>query len=394
MKVHTRKGFCWLTVLSMGAASIAIIYQVLKQAIDCDGLICQLRYAATYSRAGDLALGAILLLQAGVLFITLILLRLNVRRLQSLARATASILCITGVLVALRIALVETVLLHAWSLSCVAAGWLCVLLLGWDMTAILSGRLGSKLETGLALVGAVVVGVLSWHLMQEAGIPRVTVPDLDRRIVASAHSYSLGPTSAPLQIVEFADFRCPPCRRLAPELRTLASKYPETIRLTQRELPNEKHHPQANRAAEIAECFGEQGKFWDAAPELYRAAAVPTDTQLESWFTRLRVAAPQFRACMAQHRTRATILKDRLDARELGVSATPTLFVGDTKIEGQTSMDKLEGLLRAELVRERLIAKSVVPKPLAEQLAPPNGCVVQWVPDANGQKEQRDTHCR
>jgi protein-disulfide isomerase len=351
--------------------SLLIIGQIVERAVLCGGLLCQLHYATIYSGIGDVPLAAFVLLGVTALALVLAALQVTPRRFSSVGRVSVALVCTIGSLLALRIVLIETVLLHAWSLSCVIAGWLSLLLLVLGIFAAATGHPRTRAEGGVAAIAAVLVATLSWHLMQQGGLPELRTQKVDPHVLVSTHNYSIGPASAKLQIVEFADFRCPPCRRVAPELRTLVEKYHGSIRLVQRELPNGRLHPQAERAAEIAECFGEQGRFWEVTTELYRVAAVPDDQQLETWIKRFGIAAPQFRACMTQHRALWSIVQDRQDAHALGVVATPTLFIGDKVLEGATSIDKLDGLLHAQ-IEDAEMANS-----LSIRLGPTGGCAVQ-----------------
>jgi protein-disulfide isomerase len=390
MSESTRRLFPWLTAAVACAASIAAIYQVAARSIACGDLICQLRYAATYEYAAGLPLGAFVLLGAVALVLVLAVLQLSPKRLRTLGRFCILAVCIGGVVPTLRIAAIETVLLHGWSWSCVAASWFSSLLLCAGLFLAARGYPRTRSQGGSAAVGAILVAGLSWHLMQAGGITRVRKLDRDSRLLSSAQNHSLGPASAPVQIVEFADFQCPPCRHVAPDLRKLVSKYNVTVRLVHRELPNVKRHPRSERAAEIAECFGEQGRFWEAAAELYRSASVPDDRELGAWAARLGGANPQLLACMAQHRGLAAVVQDRQDARALGVSVTPTLFIGNTVLEGSTSFDKLEGLLRAEIAGRSQAVESV-----STHLTPASsGCVVEPAADSANRKKDKETNCQ
>jgi protein-disulfide isomerase len=390
MRESTRRLFLW-TAAVVCAVSIVSIYQIAARSITCGDLICQLRYAASYAAISDLPLGAIVLLGAVLLFIVLTVLQLSPKRLGTIGRFCTLGVCIGGLVLTLRIAAIETFLLHGWSWSCVVASWLSSLLLctGVFMAAT-DGYPKTRFQGGSAAVGAVLVAGLSWHLMQTGGIHRVRKQsDQDSRLLVSAQSHGLGSTSARVQIIEFADFQCPPCRHVAPDLRKLVSKYSGTVRLVQREFPNVKRHPQAERAAEIAECFGDQGKYWEAAAELYRAASVPDDTELGSWATRLGADTPQLMACMSQRRGLAAVVQDRQDGRALGVSVTPTLFIGSTVLEGPASFDKLEGLLHSEMAGHPRTVESA-----SESLTPASGgCVVQSEEDSANLKKDTDTHC-
>jgi protein-disulfide isomerase len=382
--------FLWLTVGAVCAASIAIIFQIVARWMGCTDLICQLRYAATYSNLAGTVLGAFVLLGAALLVLVLAVLQLTPKRLASVGRFCILSVCIAGVLLTLRIAAIETFLLHGWSWSCVAASWISVLLLGSGVVLSAAGRYpATRFQGAVALAVAVVVGGLSWHLMQTGGITRVRKLDTDPRLLLSSANHSLGPASARLQIVEFADFECPPCRHVAPELQALLARYNGQIRLVQRELPNERLHPQAQRAAEIAECFGEQGKFWEAAGELYHSPSVPNDRELGVWAARMGLVEPELTACIAQHKSATQMLRDRQDARALGVYATPTLFIGNTVLEGSAPLEKLDALVRYEIAGHT----NSIASANEQSAGPRSGCAVQPEAESTDVKKDKETSC-
>jgi protein-disulfide isomerase len=390
MNESTRNPFLWLTAAVVGTASIIGIYQVAGRSNSCSDLVCQLRYAADYSSVADLPLGAFVLLEVVGLALVLAILQFIPKWLGTVGRFCALAVCIVGVVLTVRIAAIEAVLLHGWSRSCVAASLLAALLLcvGIFLTTA-AGYPTTRFQGGGLALGALLIAGLSWHLMQAGGLTRVHRLDMDSHVLSPAQSHSLGPASARVQIVEFADFQCPPCRHVAPDLRRLVAKYNGNIRLVQRELPNLKHHPQAGRAAEIAECFGEQGKFWEVAEELFRAPSIPDDKELPAWTARYGVANPQFTACMTEHRGLPAMAQDRQDAHTLGVAVTPTLFIGNVVLEGSTSFDKLDGLLRAEMAGRPHAMES-----MSEHLTPvSSGCSVQPA-DSSNDKKDTDAGCR
>src|SRR5712691_9154920 len=79
--------------------------------------------------------------------------------------------------------------------------------------------------------------------------------------VATEGEPSLGPTNAPVTIVEFSDFQCPYCRQAQGALKQLMAAYEGKVKLVFRDFPLRNIHPQAQKAAEAAQCAAEQQKF-------------------------------------------------------------------------------------------------------------------------------------
>ena len=83
----------------------------------------------------------------------------------------------------------------------------------------------------------------------------------------------LGDPSAPVTIIEFSDFTCTYCQ-LSAQQRTrqrILEQYPQTVRWIYRSFPAA--HPEAEAAAEAAQCAYEQDKFWSYQDALYQNQA-------------------------------------------------------------------------------------------------------------------------
>ena len=68
-----------------------------------------------------------------------------------------------------------------------------------------------------------------------------------------SRSPSRGPAAAPVTIVEFADFECPFCQRIAPELDELWAKRQTAVRFVYKFVPLPMH-PHGESAARAAIC--------------------------------------------------------------------------------------------------------------------------------------------
>ena len=84
-----------------------------------------------------------------------------------------------------------------------------------------------------------------------------------------------GDEDAPVTIVEWSDFECPFCTRFYTEtLGKLEEKYINTgkVKFVYRDFPLG-FHANAQKAAEAAECAGEQGKYWEMHDKLFEKQA-------------------------------------------------------------------------------------------------------------------------
>ena len=88
------------------------------------------------------------------------------------------------------------------------------------------------------------------------------------RETVRAAGASLGPATAPIEMIEFADFECPFCLKAFPIVKQVMAAYGDRIRLVYRHFPLPQH-PNARPAAEAAQCAFEQGKFWPYHDRLF-----------------------------------------------------------------------------------------------------------------------------
>ena len=94
--------------------------------------------------------------------------------------------------------------------------------------------------------------------------------NLDRLSLADLPS--LGPTNAPVTIVEFGDLECPDCRMEAPILRhNVAETFASQVRLYFKDFPLGSIHPWARAAAIAGRCVYHQDAkaFWDFYDWIY-----------------------------------------------------------------------------------------------------------------------------
>ncbi len=77
-----------------------------------------------------------------------------------------------------------------------------------------------------------------------------------------------GPDAGPVVIVEFADFECPFCQKLAPELDALWEKHRDRVRFVYKFMPLSMH-PHGELAARAAIAAQMQGKFWPMHHQLF-----------------------------------------------------------------------------------------------------------------------------
>ena len=137
-----------------------------------------------------------------------------------------------------------------------------------------------------------------------------------------------GPERAAVTLVEFTDYQCPYCARYFKETYgDLLAANAGKLRYVVRNFPVSSLHPNAQKAAEAAECAFAQGKFWEYHDVLFeRSPRIPLDS-LKHFAERLGLNTKRFNACLDSGEKESTVERDLKDGRRYGVRGTPTFFI-------------------------------------------------------------------
>ncbi len=175
------------------------------------------------------------------------------------------------------------------------------------------------------------------------------------RFTVDINGPTLGPKDAPVTLVLFADFQCPYCAKLIPQLNQALQAHPNDLKLVYRHMPLGSIHPQAMGAALAAVCADQQGKFWPAYAAFYtepsQASLAPA--ALRTTVLGLGVDAEAYDACLKAPQTADIIKTDSDLADNLGLTGTPALFVNGRLLRGSQPTDKLLAIIDEELQQAR-----------------------------------------
>ena len=135
-----------------------------------------------------------------------------------------------------------------------------------------------------------------------------------------------------INVVEFADYECPFCRRLHPVLSAVIASYPGKVRFTRLNLPLHSHEF-AHGAAEAQICAREQGKGDEMADKLFAADDLrPAENRVQARILGLDMTA--YDACIASGRANTVIDAESKILIDDGLQGLPTTFVGPKTIIG------------------------------------------------------------
>ena len=149
--------------------------------------------------------------------------------------------------------------------------------------------------------------------------------------------HSLGDPNAPVTVIEYGDFQCPLCGAFATQtFPQIKSQYIDTgqVRWIFREFPLTAVHPQAQAAAEAAECAADQGLFWEYADILFANQTDLSDAALESYATEAGLNVADWSECFKNGGGAGEVAVDVESGEAAGVPGTPTFFIGSTQVVG------------------------------------------------------------
>ena len=161
--------------------------------------------------------------------------------------------------------------------------------------------------------------------------------------------HNLGPSHAPVTIVEYGDFECPNCKQAAPAVKLLLQRFAGRVRLVWRNFPLEEVHPHALQAALAAEVAAGQGKFWPMHDLLFDNQRHLKPQQLRGYAERLELDLVRYDADMADTVYLQRVREDIESGRASGVRATPTFYVNGALHDVSAGLQSLFDVMEAKL---------------------------------------------
>jgi protein-disulfide isomerase len=160
-------------------------------------------------------------------------------------------------------------------------------------------------------------------------------------------AYLRGPKNAPVTLVEFADYECPYCQKVKPDLQRLQAEYGNKLAIVYKDFPLPMHH-RAQKAAEAARCAGEQGKFWEFNDVLFYSKQLDINNLKEHAHV-LKLDEQRFNKCLDDGAETAAVKKDLEEGKHLGLSGTPSFFVNGHFISGAVEYGALKEMVDQQL---------------------------------------------
>ncbi|MBU0460332.1 MAG: thioredoxin domain-containing protein [Nanoarchaeota archaeon] len=175
-----------------------------------------------------------------------------------------------------------------------------------------------------------------------------------------------GNPDATVTIVEFSEFQCPFCAKFFQETYPLIIKnYVDTgkVNYVFRDFPLD-FHQNAQKAAEAAECAGEQDKYYEMHDYLFTNQDYLEVENLKGYAKDLGLDTTEFNDCLDSGEMEDEVKADLAEGKTYGVSGTPAFFINGKMISGAQPYSVFTTEIEAALAEDN--SESVVEGNLEE----------------------------
>lgn len=145
-----------------------------------------------------------------------------------------------------------------------------------------------------------------------------------------------GDPNAVVTIVEFSDYECPFCARFYNDAyQQIKSEYIDTgkIKMIFRDFPLG-FHKNAQKAAEAAECAGDQDKYYEMHDQLFENGVTGGVESFKEYAKIIGLDQNQFDECLDSGENAKEVQDDFKAGQAAGVKGTPAFFINGELISG------------------------------------------------------------
>jgi protein-disulfide isomerase len=151
-----------------------------------------------------------------------------------------------------------------------------------------------------------------------------------------------GNPAGDVTLVEFFDYNCPYCRKVAPTVVDLEEADPD-LRLVYKEFPI--LGPGSQFAARAALASRKQGKYVPFHNALMQASEQVTEETVMEIARTVGLDTEQLKADMQDSAIQEAIARNLQLANALGITGTPSFVIGDRVVPGAADLTTLQGVI-------------------------------------------------
>jgi len=207
----------------------------------------------------------------------------------------------------------------------------------------------------ITLVSIVVIIIIALILFLTTGTQNntntTTQKNISNTITSQTNNFE-GDLNAPVTIIEYTDFECPYCTRFFDQtLPSIRLQYIDKglVRFEVREFPLNNIHKFAQKAAEAAECAGQQNKFIDMYNELYTKGVDGGVASYKSYAKDIGLNTSEFNSCIDNGDAKTIIKSNQQDGINAGVTGTPSFLINGELVIGAQPFTVFKGIIDKKL---------------------------------------------
>ncbi len=227
------------------------------------------------------------------------------------------------------------------------------LFLGVAVSAVvaLAGMMG-MVWSGKMLVGGSAnqpIAQAPLPLPSDPGAPQPTVPSKPVKPV-EAQDHIRGNKNAKVTLIEYSDYECPFCKRHEPSMLQALKDFPNDVRVVYRHYPLTSIHPNAQKAAEAAECAAKLGgddAFWKMHDKLFGRSPDLAPASLEAMAKEIGLNQAGFKTCLDSGEMKARVDGDTASGNDSGVEGTPATFINGQLVSGAVPYETMKAQIQA-----------------------------------------------
>jgi protein-disulfide isomerase len=147
------------------------------------------------------------------------------------------------------------------------------------------------------------------------------------KIPLSPADHVLGPSDAPVVMVEYGDYECPHCGTAHAIVQAVLAQFGAQLRFAYRHFPLTQIHPNAQVAAESAEFAGAHGQFWRMHDGIFENQPCLGLPFLFALTGDLSLSEADLRNALVNGMYTPKVRNDALGGLRSGVNGTPAFFI-------------------------------------------------------------------
>jgi len=243
-------------------------------------------------------------------------------------------------------AVIALMLIAYQALALGAFCWLCMLVDGTALLSALTAFAWLRAVRGMAELPASPLSAGGWLSIAALSVAGPLVWSVVRSPAAVPRPISALYQPGKINVIEFADFECPHCRRMYKALHPLLAEYGERVAFRRFERPLEMH-PNAEHAARAALCAEAQGKGAAMADRLFTVEL--SAESISAAAEGLRLDPLGFDRCLDSAETTAILQQHAALLPDEEFLGLPTTYVGGVRFLGVPTETALrDAFARAE----------------------------------------------